>query len=75
MFVTSFSGSDPKEFESVTRVGSGCTMDELRELGEKLKPFWQKFQPGAEVPGLKWTKEKPELWIKPSDSFILQVYM
>lgn len=66
-------GSDPKEFESVTRVGSGCTMDELEELGEKLKPFWQRLRTGDQPPGLKWTKEKPELWIKPSDSFILQV--
>ncbi|XP_075216917.1 DNA ligase 4-like isoform X3 [Lycorma delicatula] len=65
-------GQDPKEFHAVGRVGSGLNMKELDELGQKLN--WnnckKKFTPPD---GLYWTKEKPELWIKPCDSVVLQI--
>lgn len=48
-------------------------MEELAELGKKLDQFWRKLKPGEHPPGLKWTKEKPELWIEPRNSVILQV--
>ncbi|RZF41479.1 hypothetical protein LSTR_LSTR000193 [Laodelphax striatellus] len=65
---------DPKEFLAVGRVGSGCTVGELEELGAKLAEHWNKTRAKAAQPrGLVWTKEKPDLWIEPSKSCILQV--
>lgn len=60
-------------FESVTRVGSGCTLEELAELGRQLEPHWKRCRPGFSPPGVLWTREKPELWIPPKDSVIVQV--
>uniref|UniRef100_A0A1B6DLF5 DNA ligase 4 n=1 Tax=Clastoptera arizonana TaxID=38151 RepID=A0A1B6DLF5_9HEMI len=66
-------GSDPVVFESVCRVGSGCTMEELAELGKKIEKSWRKLKTGECPHGLKWTREKPELWIEPQNSVVLQV--
>ncbi|XP_039278065.1 DNA ligase 4 [Nilaparvata lugens] len=65
---------DPKDFLAVGRVGSGCTVGELEELGAKLAEHWNKTRAKAALPrGLLWTKEKPDLWIEPAKSCILQV--
>lgn len=60
-------------FESVTRVGSGCTLDELAELSRKLEPHWRRTKPGYVPPSHLWTRERPELWLEPMDSVIVQV--
>ncbi|KAL0278848.1 UNVERIFIED_CONTAM: hypothetical protein PYX00_000538 [Menopon gallinae] len=64
---------DPEKFYSVARVGSGYSMDELSELQMKLKPHWNKVNLKEMPVCMEWTKEKPDLWIEPSKSFILQV--
>lgn len=69
----SIAGMEPVEFHSVTRVGSGYSMYELTELIEKLLPHWQQVIPGQCPPGLVWTKEKPDIWIAPQNSYILEV--
>uniref|UniRef100_A0A1B6FIK3 DNA ligase 4 n=1 Tax=Cuerna arida TaxID=1464854 RepID=A0A1B6FIK3_9HEMI len=66
-------GEEPVVFESVTRVGSGCTMEELAALSRQLEPHWKRCQPNKPPTGLLWTREKPELWIEPQNSVILQV--
>jgi hypothetical protein len=66
-------GMEPVEFHSVTRVGSGYSMFELTELIQKLSPHWQQVIPGHCPPGLVWTKEKPDVWIAPQNSYILEV--
>jgi ATP-dependent DNA ligase len=70
IFIT---GMEPVEFHSVTRVGSGYSMYELSELLQKLSPHWQQVLPGQCPPGLAWTKEKPDVWIAPQNSYILEV--
>jgi len=67
------SGMEPVEFHSVSRVGSGYSMDELSELLQKLSPHWQRVKPGQCPRGLVWTKEKPDVWIAPQNSYILEV--
>lgn len=64
---------NPKKFYSMVRVGSGYSMDQLSELQMKLEPHWNKVNPKDMPTGILWTKEKPDLWIEPSKSFILQV--
>lgn len=55
------------------RVGSGYSVEELAELLEKLSPHWKPVK-GTEMPhGLVWTKERPDVWIEPQNSQILQV--
>ncbi|XP_049941540.1 DNA ligase 4 isoform X2 [Schistocerca serialis cubense] len=64
---------EPEEFHSLVRVGSGYTMAKLEELIQKMKPHWRKCSPGECPPGIIWTKEKPEVWIEPKNSYILQI--
>ncbi|KAJ9575396.1 hypothetical protein L9F63_025654, partial [Diploptera punctata] len=66
-------GGEPNEFHSIGRVGSGYTMDELSDLLQKLSPHWQQVQSGRCPPGLFWTKEKPDVWIAPQNSYILEI--
>jgi hypothetical protein len=68
-------GMEPREFHSVARVGSGNSMDELSELLQKLSLHWQHVIPGQCPPGLAWTKEKPDVWIAPPNSYILEVHI
>ncbi|XP_068083258.1 DNA ligase 4 isoform X3 [Anabrus simplex] len=64
---------NPVEFHSMCRVGSGYSMSKLEELLLKLAPHWQRVKLGQTPPGLLWTKEKPDLWIEPCKSYILQI--
>ncbi len=66
-------GNEPCQFYSLTRVGSGFTDTELAELDQKLQAHWNRVKPNEKPPRLQWTKEKPDLWIKPELSVILQV--
>ncbi|KAK9497557.1 hypothetical protein O3M35_004257 [Rhynocoris fuscipes] len=62
-----------KQFSSLCRVGSGYSNLELNELLSKLNPNWCKFRPGKSPPHLLLAREKPDVWIEPSKSHILQV--
>lgn len=66
-------GAEPEEFHSLVRVGSGYTMAKLEELIQKMKPHWKKCPPGECPQGIIWTKEKPDVWIEPKNSYILQI--
>jgi len=58
------------------QVGSGYSLAELRDLGLKLKPYWKPFDTKRPpdcillAPGFK---EKPDLWIEPWKSQIVQI--
>lgn len=59
-------------FWSIARVGCGYSMAELAELQRKLEPCWNESQKGVMPDGIEWTKEKPDVWIKPENSVILE---
>lgn len=66
----------PNMFHSFCKVGSGYTLEELHKLGCKLKDHWQvynKKSPPSSILLASGHKEKPDLFIEPSKSFILQV--
>ncbi|VVC30005.1 Hypothetical protein CINCED_3A019636 [Cinara cedri] len=58
---------------AISRVSSGFSTEELAELSRKLKPHWKIVYPGVMPPNIEWDKEKPDLWIEPELSVILQV--
>eukprot|EP00731_Ephydatia_muelleri_P033439 Em0029g45a len=69
-------GDRPSVFHSFCKVGSGYTMVELRALGQKLKPHWRQFDtrnPPSCVLLANGFKEKPDLWIDPQNSVIVQI--
>ena len=53
------------------QVGSGYSYKELLDFNLKLKSRWQKTQP----PTVLVSKEKPDIWIDPLKSAILQVFI
>jgi len=53
------------------QVGSGYTFQELLDFNIKLKSYWQKTQPSC----VMVTKEKPDIWIDPLKSAIVQVML
>jgi ATP-dependent DNA ligase len=55
---------------SLSRVGSGYTRDELDMLMNKLNAHWQDTQPQNILCS---GTEKPDVWIKPEKSVILEV--
>lgn len=63
----------PKEFYAFTRVGSGFKEQELLELLGKLDPFWRKWDRSSPPPMIVCGREKPDVWIEPSQSVILEV--
>jgi len=48
-------------------------MEELANLSVKLAPHWKRVGPDIMPPNIEWDKEKPDLWIEPKLSVILQV--
>ncbi|XP_065052274.1 DNA ligase 4-like [Rhopilema esculentum] len=66
----------PSVFHSFCKVGSGYSLKELKELCDALEPHWKTFDPKMPpssiifAPGLK---EKPDVWIEPSKSKIVQL--
>jgi len=38
-----------------------------------LSPHWKRFNPKDMPPNIEWGKEKPDLWIEPESSVIVQV--
>lgn len=58
---------------AISRVSSGFSTEELAELSRKLFPHWKRVCPGVMPHNIEWDKEKPDLWIEPESSVILQV--
>ncbi|XP_057368130.1 DNA ligase 4-like isoform X1 [Daphnia carinata] len=61
------------EFYSFARVGSGFSDKQLLSLLEKLDPHWQKWDKNAPPPKIHCGREKPDVWINPSSSAILEI--
>ncbi|XP_060868826.1 DNA ligase 4 isoform X1 [Metopolophium dirhodum] len=58
---------------AISRVSSGFSTEELADLSRKLSSHWQRVYPGKMPPNIEWGKEKPDLWIEPESSVIVQV--
>ncbi|XP_007666847.2 DNA ligase 4 [Ornithorhynchus anatinus] len=66
-------GEKPSVFRTLCRVGSGYTMKELYDLGMKLAQHWQPYRKRAPPDCLSCGTEKPEVYIEPCHSVIVQV--
>ncbi|XP_022899944.1 DNA ligase 4 [Onthophagus taurus] len=73
--VPSKRGSHPTVFHSLSTVYTGLNLNEWKELKEKLnnKLFKTSENNSFESFGLIFGKKKPDVWVKPEDSFILEV--
>ena len=70
---TTSSSSHPKKFYSFCKIGSGYSIQELYEFNLKLKDKWHKFDKKNPPAHLEVAYEKPDKWIDPKDSIIVQV--
>ncbi|XP_017292785.1 DNA ligase 4 isoform X2 [Kryptolebias marmoratus] len=66
-------GEKPSVFHSLCRIGSGYTMKELYDLGLKLAKHWKVYRKNDPPASILCGTEKPEVYIEPSDSVIIQV--
>lgn len=66
-------GEKPSVFHSLCRIGSGYTMKELYDLGLKLAKHWKVYRRSDPPPSLLCSTEKPEVYIEPCNSIIVQV--
>ncbi|CAH1392247.1 unnamed protein product [Nezara viridula] len=64
---------NPTTFMSVARVSSGLSDEERAELNSKLNPHWIKFKSNNPPSFLLLKREKPDVYITPRCSKILQV--
>lgn len=64
---------DQLEFYSFARVGSGFSDEQLLNLLKNLDPHWQKWDKNAPPLMIHCGREKPDVWINPSSSAILEV--
>ena len=60
----------PTEFRSFCRVGSGYSNKDLFSLLQKLQPHFRK---GGVPSHLKFGREKPDVWIDPKKSVVVQI--
>ncbi|KAI5750735.1 hypothetical protein M8J77_000828 [Diaphorina citri] len=60
-------------FVSAGKVGIGLSMEELVDLSQKMSPHWNRTRVGQLPDRIEWTREKPDLWIAPEHSYVLQV--
>ncbi|XP_063173881.1 DNA ligase 4 [Candoia aspera] len=70
---TPLPGEKPSKFHSICRVGSGCTMKELYDLGLKLATFWKKYDRKVPPCNILCGVEKPQVFIEPCNSVIVQI--
>ncbi|KAH7957147.1 hypothetical protein HPB52_015665 [Rhipicephalus sanguineus] len=66
----------PRTFWSVAKVGSGYSLQELDDLLAKLTSKWKVYNPKKPPEKLVLApghKEKPDLYLEPSDSVVLQI--
>jgi DNA ligase-4 len=61
---------DPTGFRSFCRVGSGYSDKDLFSLLQKLQPHFRK---GGVPARLKFGRERPDVWIEPKNSVVVQV--
>ncbi|KAM4860192.1 DNA ligase 4 isoform 1-T3 [Thomomys bottae] len=66
-------GEKPSIFHSLCRIGSGYTMKELYDLGLKLAKHWKPFHRKNPPSCILCGTEKPEVYIEPCNSVIVQV--
>lgn len=66
-------GERPSVFHTLCRVGSGYTMKELYDLGLKLAKHWKPFHRKSPPSSILCGTEKPEVYIEPCNSVIVQV--
>ncbi|XP_076839180.1 DNA ligase 4 [Brachyhypopomus gauderio] len=66
-------GEKPTVFHTVCRIGSGYTMKELYDLGLKLAKHWKVYRKNDPPPAILCGTEKPEVYIEPRNSVIIQV--
>ncbi|XP_012878466.1 PREDICTED: DNA ligase 4 [Dipodomys ordii] len=66
-------GEKPSVFHSLCRIGSGYTMKELYDLGLKLAKHWKPFSKKTPPSSILCGTEKPEVYIEPCNSVIVQV--
>lgn len=67
------SGEKPTVFHTLCRIGSGYTMKELYDLGLKLAKHWKVYNKNNPPAAILCGTEKPEVYIEPRNSVILQV--
>uniref|UniRef100_A0A8D8QBL3 DNA ligase 4 n=2 Tax=Cacopsylla melanoneura TaxID=428564 RepID=A0A8D8QBL3_9HEMI len=60
-------------FVSAGKVGIGLSMEELVDLSQKMSPHWIRTRVNQLPDQIVWNREKPDLWIPPQYSHILQV--
>ena len=60
-------------FYSLCSIGSGFTNKELYAFSEKLNEKWKPFDKKTPPKHLELGSVKPEFWIEPRDSVIVQV--
>ncbi|XP_019712986.1 DNA ligase 4 [Hippocampus comes] len=66
-------GDKPSVFHTLCRIGSGYTMKELYDLGLKLAKHWKVYRKNDPPANILCATEKPEVYIEPCNSVILQV--
>lgn len=66
-------GEKPSVFHTLCRVGSGYTMKELYDLGLKLAKYWKPFHKKSPPSSILCGTEKPEVYIEPCNSVIVQI--
>ncbi|XP_077370494.1 DNA ligase 4 [Festucalex cinctus] len=66
-------GEKPSVFHTLCRIGSGYTMKELYDLGLKLAKHWKVYRKNDPPANILCATEKPEVYIEPCNSVILQV--
>ncbi|CAG00994.1 unnamed protein product, partial [Tetraodon nigroviridis] len=66
-------GEKPSVFHTLCRIGSGYTMKELYDLGLKLAKHWKVFRKSDPPASILCGTEKPEVYIEPRNSVIIQV--
>ncbi|XP_046858902.1 DNA ligase 4-like isoform X2 [Xenia sp. Carnegie-2017] len=73
---SSIHDEEAAKFYSFCKVGSGYTNKELKDLSHHLDPYWRKFDAKKPPTMIEFTngfKEKPDVWIEPRNSKIVQV--
>eukprot|EP00743_Colponemidia_sp_Colp-15_P010678 GILK01011788.1.p1 GENE.GILK01011788.1~~GILK01011788.1.p1 ORF type:complete len:977 (-),score=171.66 GILK01011788.1:53-2941(-) len=70
-------GRKPEIFYPFCKVGTGYSVEELRDLRQKLKPYWARYDasnPPAFMRGwIPAAGERPNVYIKPHQSVMLEV--
>ncbi|XP_077285243.1 DNA ligase 4 isoform X2 [Arctopsyche grandis] len=64
---------EPNIFHSAGRVKLTLVREEFEELCTKLQPHWNTVSKDTNPKSVCWSKDKPDVWIEPNKSFILQV--